>query len=202
MKAEPITMLEIDKTLVSLDLLEKQFHCNLQKCSGACCVVGESGAPLEENEKELIADAYPVAKQFMTETGIKAVEEQGWYVIDSDGDTVTPLSNDGACAYIYNEKGITFCAIEKAWNEGLTDFRKPVSCHLYPVRITKYKAYDAVNYEKNDICKSALKFGKKHETYLYKFLKDALTRKYGEDWYQNLEKQAEEWHKQKESEKQ
>ncbi len=196
MKAEPVTMLEIDKTLVSLDLLEKQFHCDLAKCHGACCVIGESGAPLEMPEKEKVADAYPLVRQFMTDEGVRAVEEQGWYVVDDDGDTVTPLMNNGACAYIYEDNGITFCAIEKAWMEGLIEFRKPVSCHLYPVRITKYKAYDAVNYEKNKICKAALKKGGNEEVFLYQFLKDALIRKYGNNWYRELELNVEVWKQQ------
>jgi len=197
MKAQPVTMLEIGKTLVSLDLIEKQFHCDIEKCHGACCVIGESGAPLEPAEKEKIADVYPLVRQFMTSEGVKAVDEQGWYVIDEDGDTVTPLMNNGACAYIYEDNGITFCAIEKAWMEGLIDFRKPVSCHLYPVRITEYEAYDAVNYEKNKICKAALKKGKNEQVQLYKFLKDALIRKYGEKWYNELELNARVWEKQK-----
>jgi hypothetical protein len=198
MTARPITMIEIQKTLVSLDLIEKVFHCDLPKCNGACCVVGRSGAPLEEDEKDLIEQAYPVARQYMTEDGIKTIEEHGWYVVDDEGDTVTPLMKNDACAYVFNEKGITFCAIEKAWMEGLIDFRKPVSCHLYPVRITKYESYDAVNYEKNRICKSALKKGKKEGVPLYKFLKDSLIRKYGSKWYSELELNAEMWRQQSE----
>lgn len=201
MTARPITMIEIEKTLVSLDLIEKVFHCDLPKCNGACCVIGESGAPLEEEEKELIEEAYPLARRYMTEEGIRTIEEQGWYVIDEEGDTVTPLVNNGACAYAYNEKGITFCAIEKAWMEGLVDFRKPVSCHLYPVRITKYKSYDAVNYEKNRICKAAIKKGKKEGVPIYTFLKEPLIRKYGSKWYSELELNAETWRQQNEDNK-
>ena len=196
MKAEQITMLEIDKTLVSLDIIEKQFCCNLEKCHGACCVIGESGAPLEEEEKVPLADAYPIARRYMTSQGVESVENQGWYIVDNDGDTVTPLMEGGACAYSYNKKGTTYCAIEKAWFNGLVDFRKPVSCHLYPVRITKYEAYDAINYEKNEICKSALKSGKKQHIYLYQFLKDPLIRKYGIQWYNQLEKHAAIWQQQ------
>lgn len=202
MKAEPITMLEIDKTLVSLDLLEKQFHCDLEKCHGACCIIGESGAPLEEAEKEHIAEVYPLVRQFMIPEGIRAVEEQGWYVVDDDGDTVTPLMNNGGCAYTYSENGITFCAIEKAWMKGLVEFRKPVSCHLYPVRITSYEAYDAVNYEKNKICKAALKKGRNEQVPLFEFLKESLTRKYGSKWYRELTLNAEMWKKEHSNEKQ
>lgn len=197
MKAQPITMLEIGNTLVSLDVIEKQFCCDLSKCNGACCVVGRSGAPLEDDEKELIADAYPIVRQYMNEEGIRAVEEQGWYVVDDEGDTVTPLVNDGVCAYVYNDNGTAFCAIEKAWFEKKIDFRKPISCHLYPVRITKYEKVDAINYEKNHICKAALKLGRKDGVYLYKFLKEALIRKYGKKWYEELELNAEMWFRQK-----
>lgn len=195
---KPITMLEIENTLVSLDVIEKQFHCDLSKCNGACCVVGKSGAPVDDDEKEILADVYPLVRDYMIPEGIKAVEEQGWYVIDDDGDTVTPLVNNSACAYVYYENGIALCAIEKAWIDGKIDFQKPISCHLYPIRITKYEKFDAINYEKNKICKAALKKGKSEKAYLYKFLKDPLIRKYGNKWYSELELNAEMWFRQKE----
>ena len=127
----------------------------------------------------------------MTSQGISAVEDQGWYVVDDDGDYVTPLVNNRECAYAYKEKGITFCAIEKAYFENRIEFRKPVSCHLYPIRITKYKQYDAINYETNKICKVAVEKGIKEKIFIYQFLKDPLIRKYGETWYNELKLAAE-----------
>ncbi len=182
-------MIIIGNTSVSDDLYLVRFCCNLERCQGACCVAGDAGAPLEEEEISILEDELENIKPFMTERGIETVVKQGVFDYDIHGKFVTPLVNDGECAFANFKDGIAFCSIEKAYFEGKTKFRKPVSCHLYPVRITKYETFDAVNYEKWNICKPALKLGNKEGIPLYKFLKEALVRKYGEDWYKQLEKE-------------
>lgn len=191
-------MLQIDRALISFDVLEKTFVCDLKACKGACCVEGDSGAPLEEDETKQIEDVYPLVKKYMTPEGIKAIEEQGSWVIDSDGDKVTPLINKAECAFTYTDnEGIIKCAIEKAYFNGEVKFRKPISCHLYPVRITKYNDFDAVNYESNKLCIPARICGEKHGIEIYKFVKDPLIRKYGTAWYTQLEIAVEELSKNK-----
>jgi hypothetical protein len=181
-------MVEIGRTLVSLDLFSEFFLCNLNQCKGACCIEGDSGAPLDKGEADSICLSYPDFKFYLSEAHRQVIAETGFSVIDRDGDEVTPLVNNLQCAYsFFDEDGILKCSIEKAWQMGLTNFRKPVSCHLFPVRITQYRHYDAVNYERIDICKSGRECGTKNEMPLYQFLKDPLIRKYGENWYHELE---------------
>lgn len=180
-------MIQIDDTLISLDIFEKLFSCDLQLCKGVCCIEGDSGAPLEQEELVAIEKNYEQIKPYMKAEGIRSVEEHGFGEIDSDGDLVTPLINGVECAYAIEEKGSCWCAIEKAWSEGKSTFRKPISCHLYPIRITKYTDFEALNYNKWSICKCALIKGKKERMPLYKFLKEPLIEKYGKDWYEQLE---------------
>ncbi len=180
-------MVEIGRTLISLDIFEQHFLCDLFKCKGACCIEGDSGAPITEEELEIIEQDYSTFEGYLPEKHTKEIKKKGFSVIDSDGDLVTPLVNNRQCAYsFYDEKGILKCAIEKAYFEGKTKFRKPVSCHLFPIRITEYKKFDAVNYQELDICKPGKKCGKSQKLPLYKFLKEPLIRKYGEDWYNEL----------------
>lgn len=186
-------MISIGDTLISEDILEKKFVCDLTACKGACCVEGDAGAPLEPEEVKILADEYEKVKPYLRPEGIKAIEEQGTHVIDElDGEPVTPLVNDAECAYVvFDENGTTLCGIEKAWKEGKTHFRKPVSCHLYPIRIQKYSSFEAVNYHKWKICSAACSLGESLKVPVYKFTKDALIRKYGPEWYTDLEKAAE-----------
>ena len=180
-------MLEIGRAIVSLDVLDKHFLCDLLKCKGACCVEGDSGAPLTAEEAIEIEQNYPAFEKYIPENHKKEVEKQGFSVIDSDGDLVTPLVGNRQCAYTFiDEKGILKCAIEKAYFEGEISFRKPVSCHLFPIRITEYKRFDAVNYQQLDICKPARKCGAGEKLPLYKFLREPLIRKYGSEWYEQL----------------
>ena len=180
-------MVQIGSAIVSLDIFEKQFVCNTSNCKGACCVYGDSGAPLADDEIAILQEAYPKVKPYMTPEGIAVVEQLGVYDTDFDNDTVTPLIGDGEdCVYSFSEKGVYYCAIEKAFMNGDTGFRKPVSCHLYPIRITKFGAFEAVNYHQWQICNSALELGIKKGTPLYVFLKEALIRKYGAGWYAQL----------------
>ncbi len=180
-------MIQIEQAIVSLDVIEKQFVCNLGKCKGMCCIYGESGAPLENDEVAILEQIYPKVKPYMTQAGIEIVEKQGVYTTDPDNDKVTPLVGDSEdCVYTYTEKGVVYCAIEKAYRNGETDFRKPVSCYLYPIRITKYDGFEAVNYHHWNICNDALRLGKKTSTPLYIFLKEPLIQKYGAGWYEQL----------------
>ena len=193
-----VAMISIDNTLVSEEILEKKFVCDLTRCKGHCCVEGDSGAPLDKDELQKLEEVFPVVKDMLTPKGLKSIEEQGLYLIDDDGDYVTPLVDGyGECAYTIFEDGIAKCSIEKAYFEGKVKWRKPVSCHLYPVRITKYKTYDAVNYEKWSVCAPACKLGESLKVPVYVFLKDSLTRKYGEKWYEQLCLVADEYTKQK-----
>ncbi len=181
-------MIVIDNTIVSDDLLDKEFVCALDKCKGACCVEGDSGAPLEWEETAILDSIYEQVKPYMTDEGKAAVEKYGTWLIDSEGDFVTPLINGvRECAYTYFENGIARCAIEQACREGKIDFTKPISCHLYPVRITKHENYDAVNYNRWNICSPACANGRELGISVYEFVKTALIRKYGQEWYRQLE---------------
>lgn len=185
-------MLEIGRTIISFDIFEKHFLCDLFKCKGACCVEGDSGAPLTEDEAKLIEKDYKAFEGYLPQKHKNEIAKQGFSVVDSDGDLVTPLVNNRQCAYsFYDENGILKCSIEKAYFEGKTKFRKPVSCHLFPIRITEYKRFDAVNYQQLDICKPGRACGKSQKLPLYKFLKEPLIRKYGEEWYKEVEIAAE-----------
>jgi hypothetical protein len=180
-------MLQIENTLVSLDLLEKKFCCRLEKCMGVCCVKGDSGAPLSEGEVKILAGIIEKIKPFLRPEGIEAIEKQGTHVIDGEDEPVTPLVNGAECAYAVFEKGIAKCGIEKAFFEGEIEFRKPISCHLYPVRIRKYENFLAVNYDKWEICSPARVFGEKLGIPVFEFVKDALIRRFGTDWFKQLQ---------------
>lgn len=181
-------MIAIANTLVSEDVFDKKFVCDLSACKGECCVSGDSGAPLDEAELEILDEVFETVKPYMTEKGIAAVQKKGTYVKDSDGDYTTTLVNDGAeCAFVYfDEQKIAKCAIEKAYLEGKISWKKPISCHLYPIRINNYSNYDAVNYHAWEICKPACECGEKLDVPVFKFLKEPLIRKYGEEWFNEL----------------
>ena len=189
-------MIQIDDKLISEDLFSEEFVCNLAKCKGICCVEGDAGAPLDEDETKILDEIYPKIKPYLRPEGIQAIEEQGTYTLDFEGDLVTPLVNNAECAYvIFDEKGYTKCAIEKAYEDGVIDWQKPISCHLYPIRITKYSNFSAINYHEWDICSDACTLGKELGVKVYQFLKKPLIRKYGEEFYQTLSEAAEEWEK-------
>ena len=189
-------MIQIDDKLISEDLFSEEFVCNLAKCKGICCVEGDAGAPLDEDETKILDEIYPKIKPYLRPEGIQAIEEQGTYTLDFEGDLVTPLVNNAECAYvIFDEKGYTKCAIEKAYEDGVIDWQKPISCHLYPIRITEYSNFSAINYHEWDICSDACTLGKELGIKVYQFLKKPLIRKYGEEFYQTLSEAAEEWEK-------
>jgi hypothetical protein len=182
-------MIAIQDTIVSDELLNKQFVCDLNACKGECCVAGESGAPLDKEELPILLEILDKVKPYMNKKGIKAIEKNGPYVLDSDGDyTTTLVSKEAECAFVvFDENKIAKCAIEQAYNDGVINWKKPISCHLYPVRITAYKNYDAVNYHQWNVCKPACECGAKLQVPVYQFLKGPLIRKYGEDWFNELE---------------
>jgi hypothetical protein len=180
-------MLEIGKTLVSLDLITSAFTCDLAACRGACCVTGDSGAPLDPDEVKKLDEIFPALRPFLREESVRTLLEQGTSVTDVEMDTVTPLLDGKECAYTVFEGGIARCAIEKAFIEGVVDFRKPASCYLYPIRIKKYKLFDAVNYDRWEICRPAMKLGDELHMPVYQFVKSALAQHYGVEWFNLLE---------------
>ena len=185
-------MLQIGKTIISLDVIQKEFCCDLDKCKGGCCVDGDSGAPVTEEEALLIEEMYPAYEQYLSDLNKEEIRKQGFSVIDGDGDLVTPIVGNNECVFTFtDEAGITKCAIEKAYFEKHISFRKPVSCHLFPIRITEYKRFDAVNYQELDICKPGRICGKCNSTPLWQYLKEPLIRKYGEEWYKEFTYAAE-----------
>uniref|UniRef100_UPI003217399A DUF3109 family protein n=1 Tax=uncultured Draconibacterium sp. TaxID=1573823 RepID=UPI003217399A len=185
-------VVEIGRAILSNDVFEEHFLCDILKCKGACCIEGDSGAPLTDEEAIMIEQEYDTFADLLPENHKAEVEKQGYSVIDEDGDLVTPLVNNRQCVYsYYNNQGILKCAIEKAHFEGKTPFRKPISCHLFPIRITEYKRFDAVNYQELDICKPGRECGRSEKLPLYKFLKEPLIQKYGEEWYKEVEIAAE-----------
>ncbi len=188
-------MIIVGQTLVSEDLFEEQFVCDLNACKGACCVEGESGAPLERDELLQIEENLEKVRPFMRSEGIRALEENGPYTVDSDGDFVTSLvGNHGECVFVtFDEKGIAKCALEQAYNAGATSWKKPISCHLYPVRLAQLTEYVAVNYHRWQVCEPACACGATLKVPVYRFLRDPLIRRFGEDWYSELEEIANQW---------
>ena len=218
-------MFQLGKTIVSEDIIEKDFVCNLSACKGACCVDGEAGAPIDEEEAKILEKIYPKVKPFLRQEGIDVIEKEGTWVKSEWGELETPLINGADCAssmilrliffflffitihdcvqaqnelllngqweVIFDEKNTALCAIEEAYNQGEIDWKKPVSCHLYPIRVKDYSEFSAVNYHKWEICDDACSLGKELQVPVYKFVKQALVRKFGQNWYDELEKVAE-----------
>lgn len=183
-------MIAINNILVSDQVVEEQFVCDLTKCKGGCCEDGDAGAPLETDELNYLNDVYDLVKPYMTEKGIKEVEKAGRYIYDQEFGWVTPTVNSEICAYGYKDKqGIVKCAIEQAYNDEKIQWKKPISCHLFPIRLNKSKDghTEFVNYEpREDLCAAACKLGKKLKVPAYVFLKEAIVRKYGEEFYETL----------------
>ena len=185
-------MLIIQDKLVSDELVEEQFICNLSKCKGACCWEGDMGAPLADDELEILNRIYEDVRPFLTEEGQNKIDTGGGYEFFKGMDQFgTQLLPDGRCAYLVIEpNGVAQCGIEKAWKVGATDFQKPISCHLYPIRTTRQTGFEALNYDRWDICSAGCKLGQEHQMPVYKFLKDALTRAYGAEFYEELDATA------------
>lgn len=186
-------MIAIDNVLLSDDVVEAHFVCDLEKCKGGCCVDGDCGAPITQAEADTIAELFPIIKPHLDPAYLPEIARQGTHTTDPEYGLVTPTVNGGICVYGYtDELGIVKCGIEKAWREGQINFRKPISCHLFPLRITESDEYELVNYEpRKQLCRPACKQGNKLKVPVYKFLKEAITRKYGEEFYDTLEAVAE-----------
>lgn len=187
-------MLQIQDTLVSLDLIEKYFHCDLQDCHGDCCIDGDAGAPLTPEEADGLQKLLPRILPYLSEKARKIAMEEGVSYIDQEGDLVTNLVEGANCIFTtFAENGVCLCALEKAMREGETDFFKPISCALYPVRVKKYDSFTAVNYHKWKICKGAEVLGRAKNIRAYQFLKGPLTKRFGPDWYRELSLAASEY---------
>ena len=181
-------MLIIGNVLVSEELIDKCFCCDLEQCKGECCVAGDCGAPIAPEEVAEIEDYYPDFQKYMTDEGVAVIENGGTFVYNGGDSFDTPLmeSND-ACAYAYFEDGVAKCAIEKCFRRGEIPFRKPMSCYLYPIRISRVGIYEALNYDHWSICKSAVEHGNRLKLPVYQFLREPLIAKYGESWFAQLE---------------
>jgi len=191
-------MFQIDDKIISDDIFEVKFVCDLKKCKGLCCVEGDSGAQLEEKEILIIEKNLPILKKYIPEISQKIIEEKGFYEIDFEGDCVTTTVDDKECVFVYyDEHKIAKCSIEKAFINNEISFRKPISCYLYPIRLKYYKNFIAINYDKQKICNSALIKGKKENVPLFVFLKEPLIIKFGEEFYDALVKIYEEFYMKK-----
>jgi hypothetical protein len=179
-------MLRIEDTIFSLDILEKKFKCNLPLCLGNCCRYGDSGAPLSDTEVRLLDSIWPVVKSYLRSEGMKIIEEKGTSITDFENDTVTPLIDNRECAYTVLKDNIFMCGIEKAWMDGKINFQKPLSCHLFPIRIKQFPGFRAVNYEELPFCSGGREEGSGDGVYVYEFLKEPLIRAIGEKMYGEL----------------
>ena len=188
-------MFQLNKTIVSEEILEKEFVCNLSACLGACCVDGDAGAPLDEEETKILAEIYPKIKSYLRPEGIKAIKEQGTHIVSEFGELETPLIEGKDCAYVIFDGKTALCGIEQAYNEGIVTWKKPVSCHLYPIRVKEYSDFSAVNYHKWHICSDACALGAELGVPVYQFVKEALVRKFGQQWFDELDKVAQEMKK-------
>ncbi len=193
-------MFQINDTIVASDIIEESFICNLSVCKGECCVEGESGAPLQNEEVKIIEDLLPQVWDDLSPEAQNIIKQQGVAYKDDDGEMVTSIVNGKDCVFTYyDEEGVCKCAIEKAYREGRVDFYKPISCHLYPIRLQKYNSFTAVNYHRWSICRAAVLLGKKEGLKIYQFLKEPLVRRFGEDWYNELALVAEEYNRSKQT---
>ena len=180
-------MIQIDDTLISKEIISEEFVCNISRCKGQCCVSGSAGAPLEKDEIKILEKLYSKISPFLSTKGKTAIQEQGNYVIGADGDLETPLIENKECAYtVFDKNGNAQCGIEKAYNKGAIDWNKPISCHLYPIRVTNYPTFTAVNYHEWSVCDSACSLGAELKVPVYKFVKKALIRKIGKKWFKKL----------------
>lgn len=176
-------------TVLSDEIAEKHFVCDLDACKGACCVEGDAGAPLELEELAILDEIYENIKPYLSHEAIAEIEKSGLYECDADGDFCTTTINNRECVFaIYDKNKTLKCGIEQAYNDKKIGFKKPISCHLYPIRITKAAEFELINYSRWDICSAACTLGDKLKVPIYKFLKEPLIRKYGEVWYEELEK--------------
>lgn len=180
-------MIQVDNVLLSEELFTAHFICDLAACKGACCIEGDAGAPVEMEEIDKMEDNLDAILPFLTEVGRKSIAELGVFTVDTDGDYVTTLNNGKECSFTtYDKNGTAKCGIEDSFRAGKSNFKKPISCHLFPIRVQKLHDMEALNYEKIDICKPACECGSKLQVKVYQFLKEPLIHKYGQEWYGKL----------------
>lgn len=180
-------MIEIDGKIVNTDILTTDFMCDITRCKGICCVEGNAGAPLEMDEVDTLEQEYDTYSEYMKPEGRDVIKQDGFMVVDCDGDYTTPLINDSECAFSYEQNGVTLCAIERAWKEGKTSFRKPISCHLYPIRLINLSnGTVGLNYHRWSVCASAVECGAKAGVPLYKSLREPIVRRFGEEFFEAL----------------
>lgn len=190
-------MVQIDDIVVSLDFFKEKFCCDLGACKGICCIEGDAGAPLQEEEVLALEEVLPLIEAQLAPEAREIIARQGVCYVDEEGDLVTSIVNGKDCVFTcYDEKGCCFCAVERAYLEGKSSFRKPISCYLYPARIKEYPEFRVLNYHRWEVCKAAVLLGRKENLPLYRFLKEPLISKFGEVWYQELESVGEELKKQ------
>ena len=181
-------LVQIDNKILSTDLFERKFVCDLNACKGACCIEGDAGAPLTMEEVDILEEILEDLKPYMRPEGIAAVEETGVFYMDMTNEPATTLVNNAECAFVYfDEQQTAKCAIEKAWLEGKVSWKKPVSCHLYPIRVSQIGDSMALNYDEWAICKPACACGEKLDVQVYRFLKEPIIRAFGEEFYNDLE---------------
>lgn len=191
-------LVEIGDKIVSTQIFERKFVCDLNACKGACCIEGDAGAPLTMEEIDILEEDLEAIKPYMRQEGIEAVDKTGVFYMDQDNDAGTTLVNNKECAFVFfDNNGITKCAIEQAHKEGKTEFKKPISCHLYPIRVKEFKDFTALNYDKWDICVPACACGESLNVPVYKFLKEPIIRAFGEEFFEELEVVNEELKNQK-----
>jgi len=180
-------VIQLDDKLIATQLFESKFVCNLHACKGQCCVDGDAGAPLTNQEVVQIEEELESFLPYMREEGIEAIEKSGVSYLDPSGEPVTTLINGGECAFVFfDQQGTAKCAIEQAYAEGKTTFKKPISCHLYPIRVQEYNSFTALNYDEWDICNAACVLGEQLNVPIYKFLKEPIIRAWGEEFYNDL----------------
>jgi len=180
-------MIIIGDTLISEDLFDQEFICNLSACKGSCCIEGDSGAPVSIAEKKQIEENFSLIKPYLSEPSLVDMEKRSGFEIDDDGEWVTTCLPTGECNFVKrDENGLLSCGIEKSFLDGKSTIRKPISCYLYPIRIQKVGDYTALNYHRWDICSAACTLGKQEKVAVYQFLKDPLISRFGEDWYNEL----------------
>ena len=193
MKRNEIPMIQIDDKIISIDCLREKFCCDLDACAGTCCIEGDAGAPVDLDEVEELEAALPVVWNDLSASAQTVIDKQGVVYTDEEGDLVTSIVNGKDCVFTcYDEKGCCFCALEKAYRAGKTNFYKPLSCHLYPIRLKKIGDMTALNYHRWDVCKAAVCKGEQLNLPVYRFLKEPLIRCFGQAWYDELEKAVEE----------
>ena len=184
-------MLIIDEILISQEIFTEKFICDLKKCKGACCIEGDSGAPVEPQELEILEKEFDNYKDYLTKEGLESIKNKGFAQYDTEDKMYkTTLNDDGPCSYINYDHGVAVCGIEKAFLDGKTSFRKPISCHLYPIRVSNIGDLKAINYEEWSICKDACELGKSLSVPVYKFLKEPIQRAFGDAFYEALDSEA------------